>query len=222
MVVVNSFFKPFPGLKVAVKVYNMEMAEKFSKQVTADIPENSSTRVFELPEIKGLSPTYFLSLTLTGPGSPAGRNFYWLSTKPETLDWDKSTWYHTPTKTFADYTALNKLPQVDLNVTAQTEQQGSDRITTVTVSNPGKAIAFAVHLKVKDGPAGDEILPVLWQDNYFALLPGEGRQITATYSAAAGGRGRRGQDGQAGTAGGRAPVVEVDGWNVKAKSVAQP
>ena len=27
----------------------------------------------------------------------------------------------------------------------------------------------------------NEILPVLWQDNYFALLPGETRQVTATY-----------------------------------------
>ena len=95
---------------------------------------------------------------------------------------------------------------MDLNVTSQTEQQGDDRVTTVTVSNPGKAVAFAVHLKVKNGTAGDEILPVLWQDNYFALLPGEGRQVTATYPSAA-----------------RAtPVVEVDGWNVRSKLASQP
>ena len=72
VVVVNSYLKAFPGIRVAVKVYNLEMGEKFSKQVTADIPENSSTRVFQLPEIKGLTPVYFVSLTLTGPGSPVG------------------------------------------------------------------------------------------------------------------------------------------------------
>ena len=69
------------------------------------------------------------------------------------------------------------------------------------MANPGKSIAFAVHLKLKKGPGGDEVLPVLWEDNYFPLLPGESRQVTATYSASDLGR--------------LAPVVEVDGWNVK-------
>ena len=135
------------------------------------------------------------------PASRSSRNFYWLSTKPETLDWDKSTWYHTPTKTFADYTALNSLPRVDLKATSRTEERGTGRVTTVTVANPGKTIAFAVRLLVKKGPGGDEVLPVLWEDNYFPLLPGESRQVAATYRASDLGR--------------AAPVVEVDGWNVK-------
>jgi hypothetical protein len=33
----------------------------------------------------------------------------------------------------------------------------------------------------REAPEEEEILPVLWQDNYFALLPGETRQITATF-----------------------------------------
>jgi exo-1,4-beta-D-glucosaminidase len=185
-------------LKVAAKVYNVDMSEKFSRQTAADVEENSATRLFNLPEIPGLSSTYFVSLLLAdASGKTVSRNFYWLSTTPETLDWEKSNWYVTPTRTFADYTALNRLAAVDLNVAARTESAGT---TTVTVSNPGKALAFAVHLKVEKA-GGEEILPVLWQDNYFPLLPGESRQVTATYS----GRG--------------AAVVEVDGWNAKAKAV---
>jgi len=196
--IVNSYMKPFSGLKVSAKVYNIDMSEKFSRETTADVEENSATRLFNLPEIPGLSSTYFVSLLLADTsGKTVSRNFYWLSTTPETLDWEKSNWYVTPTKTFADYGALNRLPAVDLNVAARTESEG---MTTVTVSNPGKALAFAVHLKVKNA-AGEEILPVLWQDNYFSLLPGESRQVTATYS----GRG--------------AGVVEVDGWNAKSKAV---
>ena len=63
-------------------------------------------------------------------------NFYWLSTKPETLDWPKSDWYHTPTTSFADYTALNSLPPVELKVASETSPRGDDRVTTVTVTNP--------------------------------------------------------------------------------------
>jgi exo-1,4-beta-D-glucosaminidase len=202
VVVVNSFYRPYPGLQVAAKVYNLDMSLKFSRQSALDAGPDSSTRVFALPEIAGLSSTYFLSLTLAdAAGATLSRNFYWLSTREETLDWERSTWYHTPTKTFADYTALNGLPEVELKATARSETRASEGLTTVTVVNPGPALAFAVHLKVRKGPDGDEVLPVLWEDNYFPLLPGESRRISATYQAKDLGR--------------AAAVVEVDGWNVE-------
>ncbi len=130
---------------------------------------------------------------------PVSRNLYWLSTKPETLDWDKSDWYHTPTKTFADYTALNSLPAVTLKVTSDTTQQGTDRATTVSIENPGPAIAFGIRLKATKGADGEEVLPVLWEDNYFALLPGERRTVTATYRAKDLGR--------------ATPFVQAEAWN---------
>jgi len=64
-------------------------------------------------------------------------------------------------------------------------------------------LAFFVRLKVNKRVDGEEVLPVLWQDNYFPLLPGEKRQITATYRTTDLGR--------------STPVVEVSGWNVKRK-----
>ena len=161
-----------------------------------DAEPDSSTRVFTLPEIADLSGTWFLSLKLEDSSDDTvSENFYWLSTTPETLEWDKGTWYSTPTKTFADYTALETLPPVELKVASKS----TDHSTTVTVTNPGKSLAFAVHLKVKNDTDGEEVLPVLWEDNYFALLPGQTRQVTATYR----------------NLGKVNPVVEVDGWNVK-------
>jgi exo-1,4-beta-D-glucosaminidase len=225
IVVVNSYYQSFPRLKVTAKVYNLDMTQKFAKEATLDVGPDSSTRVFTLPEITGDSPTYFVELKLESAGKLASRNFYWLSTKPETIDWDRShrdpsggyqisTW--TPTKTFADYTALNSLPMVDLDATAQSRQDGSQSFTTVTLRNPSRTLAFAVRLKVnreplayvrRDAPTDYEVLPVLWQDNYFSLLPGESRQIIATYNTK--------------DLGGSAALVEVEGWNVKRK-VVQP
>ena len=40
-----------------------------------------------------------------------------------------------------------------------------------------------MRLKVNKGKGGDEILPVIWQDNYISLLPGEKREVTASYRA---------------------------------------
>ena len=44
------------------------------------------------------------------------------------------------------------------------------------------------------------MLPVLWDDNYVTLLPGETRELEAAYAPK--------------DLGGAAPVVTVDGWNV--------
>jgi len=58
-----------------------------------------------------------------------------------------------------------------------------------------------VRLKVTKGAGGEEILPVIWQDNYISLLPGEKRDVTAIYRSA-----------ELGTA---TPTVEVSGWNAR-------
>jgi len=133
-------------------------------------------------------------------GKLVGSNFYWLSTKAETLDWEKSTWYTTPTSSYADYTALAQLPKVHVNVASWSDTKREEAVTHVTLQNPSKSLALFVRLKVTKGKHGDEILPVLWEDNYVSLLPGEKRQVTAAY---------RTRD--LGTA---KPAVEISGWNV--------
>ena len=209
VVVVNSFYRAFPGMKARAWVYNLDMTEKLAKDAPLDVAPDSSTRVLTIPTIDGLSSTYFVRLALEdGSGKTVSTNFYWLSTRPDELDWDRSTWYYTPTKTYADYSVLNNLPPVELKYSAVSEVKGDDGITRVTVENPSHSLAFAVHLQVKtvmhdeeDVRSEVEILPVLWEDNYFPLLPGEKRTVAATYRAAA--------------ANGKPAAVEVDGWNVK-------
>jgi len=180
IVVVNSYYREFANMKVVAEAYNLDMSLKFSRDAKLDAPPDSATRVFTLPEIAEASPVWFLNLKLEDPSDDVvSENFYWFSTKPETLEWEKGTWYHTPTKTFADYTALQTLPRVSLKV----ESKSKPGSTTVTLTNPAKTLAFAVRLKLARGADGEEVLPVLWEDNYFALLPGQTRQVTATYAS---------------------------------------
>ncbi len=134
-------------------------------------------------------------------GRLVGSNFYWLSTKPEDLDWAKTTWWMTPTASYADFTSLSQMPKVKLKVTDRSEQKGEEEITHVTIENPSKTLAFFVRLKVDKGAKGEEILPVVWEDNYISLLPGEKREVTATYRAS-----------ELGTA---KAAVEVSGWNAE-------
>jgi len=200
--VVSSQYSDVKGLKLTAQIFNLDMTEKNSQEASLDAAADSTSKVLTLPEVDGLSPTYFLMLKLRdSSGKLVGSNFYWLSTRPETLDWEKSNWYTTPTTSYADYTALSQLPKVKLKVADHTERKEEDAITHVTLENPSKSLAFFVRLKVNRGKNGEEILPVLWQDNYISLLPGEKREVTATYRAK--------------ELGAAQPAVEVSGWNVE-------
>ena len=88
-----------------------------------------------------------------------------------------------------------------LKVASRSERKGEESITHVTLENPSKTLAFFVRLKVNKGAKGEEILPVIWQDNYVSLLPGEKREITGSY--------------RSGALAAAKPVVEVSGWNVQ-------
>ena len=202
VVVTNARYETVGGLKARAKVYGFDMAEKFSKEAALEAGPDSSNRIFTIPEIAGLAGTYFVRLALEdSAGKMVSSNFYWLSTKPETLDWEKSTWYHTPTKTFADFTALGRLPKVKVRLDSRLERRGEEGVARVTVENPTHSLAFFTHLKVTKGKGGEEVLPILWEDNYFPLLPGEKREITGSY--------RHKDLGEA------EAVVAVDGWNVE-------
>jgi exo-1,4-beta-D-glucosaminidase len=200
--VVSSQYEDVKGLKLTSKIYNLDMTEKFSHEDALDAPADSTMKIFTLPDVSDLSPVYFVALRLTdSTGKLVGSNFYWLSTKPESINWAKSTWWTTPTKSFADFTALAQLPKVKLRMDEHTEREGDQSTTHVTLENPSKHLAFFVRLKLDNSESGEEILPVIWEDNYISLLPGEKREITASYRTGELGTGR--------------PKIEVSGWNVE-------
>jgi exo-1,4-beta-D-glucosaminidase len=182
VVVVNSYYQPFPAHKVTARVYNLDLTEKFSTIVPIDIAADSSTRVLTLPAIDNLSRTYFVRLMLEDPqGKPVSSNFYWLSTQPDVSDWAKGSGRYTPIKTYADLTALDTLPPPQVTLATRTEDKGVDEVMHVTVTNPTPRLAFFVHLSVRKGNNGEDIKPIYWDDNYVSLMPGEKREISASY-----------------------------------------
>jgi exo-1,4-beta-D-glucosaminidase len=201
IVVVNSLHQEFRGLKATAVVYNLDLSAKFSKSAEMDAASDSAQRVFTIPKISDLTKTYFVRLTLTRRnGRALSRNFYWLSTQPDASDWKAPARNYTPIAIYADLTGLQTLPKVRLRTTSRTQDRYDEHVTRTLVHNPTSHLALFVHLRVTKGKSGEEVLPVLWEDNYFELMPGEKREITATYRTA--------------DLGGAIPVVEVDGWNL--------
>jgi exo-1,4-beta-D-glucosaminidase len=192
---------PIRGAHLRARILAPDASEKFAKDTVLDVPADSSLRVFTLPEPTGLTggAAYFVDLRLTDAGGkPISSNFYWLSTHPDVLA-DTSTWYMTGVKSYADYTALRSMPPAELKTTARFTSSGGTGTARVTLRNTSQSIAFFTRLQVT-GKGGEEAVPVLWEDNYVSLLPGETRTVTATY---------RVRD-----LGGAAPSVVITGWNV--------
>ena len=204
--VVNSSYEALQGVKVSAKLYNLDAKEKGSQEGTMNVARDSSTKAFDLPRVEGLSTTYFLRLQLhDSAGKQLSDNFYWLSTKPDVLDWKhKKDTVYTPQAEFADLTSLTTLPPVHLDVKSKKEDQGSKTGVRVTVRNPSGSLAFMVHLRVSKGKGAEDVTPIFWSDNYFSLLPGERREVTASY--------------QPTDLDGKAAVLEVDGYNIAPQS----
>jgi exo-1,4-beta-D-glucosaminidase len=181
VVVVNDLREDVRGLQVTAELFDFDLRERFRREATVDVGADAVVRAFTVPKPKDVSGTYFLRLTLEGPAGVVSRNFYWLSAREDVLDWKKTKWFYTPTKVHGDLTALARLPRTTLSATAQFAEGGPEGTAQVVVENTGTALAFQVHLRVADRETGEEVLPVFWQDNYLALLPGEKRTLRVSF-----------------------------------------
>jgi exo-1,4-beta-D-glucosaminidase len=196
--VVNDLYQGMNGVKVSAEVFDFDLAPKFSREVTIDVAPDSVARPFIIPKPKNITPTYFVRLRLDdAQGREISRNFYWLATRDDVLDWKNTKWYYTPTSRHADLTALARLPVTSVTASPRFEAGGSEGRATVAVKNTGAALAFQVRLKLIDPATGDEVLPVFWDDNYFELFPGEAREIRVAFPRT-----------------GAQPRIELEGWNV--------
>ncbi|MCX6302431.1 MAG: hypothetical protein NTW82_09625 [Bacteroidia bacterium] len=183
--IVNGNYLPFNELKATAKLYDFNLKEVLSKEVIADVKADDSKKVIMLDPPKGA--VSFLKLELLdNTGKEISSNFYWLSGKGDEK---------------ADFTALNRLPKVNLNYSVSEKVKVNDKYTlTVDLENPTASLAFFVNPKIIMQNSKDLVLPVFWEDNYFSLLPGEKRQVKVEFNEK--------------NLNGEAPVLAIDGWNI--------
>jgi exo-1,4-beta-D-glucosaminidase len=191
------------GATAEVRLLDLGSKERLSRTLTVDVTPGHPTKLLELPETRDLTPVYFLDLKLqAAKDGVLGRNFYWLSTKPDVLDEEGTEWFYTPNKSFADFTALARLPLVALQVRVSLGAPSGGPSLELTLQNPANALAFFVEVRVVDPTSGRSILPVLWDDNYVSILPGETRSIGGRFPGTTTEELKRAR-------------LDVSGWNVK-------
>jgi hypothetical protein len=161
---VNCFYQDFTGLKVIAKVFDFESKQIFSKEVMTDVKSDESKILFKLDLPKALPNIYFVNLIMHDKeGKEISSNFYWLSAKGDEN---------------ADFTDLARLPKVDVTAKPSPLSKENGKLKLIVeFTNPSTSLAFGLNPKVLSFSTRAPILPIFWQDNYFALLPGEKRTI---------------------------------------------
>jgi len=183
--VVNHSLQPRNGLKARARVLDAFMHLLFEKEADADVRADAYRDLFELPKLPNLPPVYFVRLDLTdAAGKRVADNLYWF-----------------PAQKGGSMQALRALPPVRLVSTCEIETHDMGKMARVRVTNQTDQIAFFIQAALTQDPGGEEILPVLWDDNYFSLLPGESREVSARFAAKDVGHAK--------------PTLEVGGWNVE-------
>lgn len=183
--VINNTKEARTGMEVAARVYDLNAKERWTGKAMIDAPASAYHESLVMPTLPDLGPLYFVKLELRDAyGGLLSDNFYWL-----------------PDKEGGELKPLEQLPPVKLEVSYTTETRGEETIVRARVANPGGPMAFFIQLAVTRGRGGEEVLPVIWSDNYFSLTPGETREVTA----------RLATNGLTGAA----TTLEAGGWNIQ-------
>ena len=121
---------------------------------------------------KAPSDVYFLRLTLTDKQGVVSENTYIMGLKD------------------GDYHALTTLQKADVQQQT-TVTSTSDTVTAlITLRNKSRFPAPFLRLNLK-GADGEQILPVVYSDNYITLMPGEQKTVTVSWNR----QDAHGQDG---------------------------
>jgi exo-1,4-beta-D-glucosaminidase len=207
--VLNSFYEKYENLKVVATAYNFDLSNKFSNNKIVNVDKDGKTKAFEINLPDDMSRTFFLKLELFETnGERITDNFYWLSTQEDIVE-NKGVspsdngWYYftSDVKSFADFTDLQSLPKIELEVEKNLKSDGDEISAVVEIKNPTSTLAFMVHPVIVNKKNGDEVTPTFWDENYICLLPGESKTVNARFYK----RDVKVSDAE----------VKISGWNLK-------
>jgi len=159
--VVNYHAFDHRGLKASAQLINLDGSVVRSDECTLDIREDQTVQCFPLVYPQELTAAYFIKLALTdASGEVLSENIYWRGREEGNLQ------------------ALRTVAKASPKCKVTRSATGSEYCFTVKVSNDAKVPAMMLRLKAMDSATGDLVLPVLYSDNYFFLMPGESRTLT--------------------------------------------
>jgi exo-1,4-beta-D-glucosaminidase len=189
------------SLDCNMTLYGLDGTKISSEDKKVEFKQFTPVEAFSVP---AFDKNAFLSLTVKdGDGNLVADNFYCLADPDDVHDWNNSSWFDTPIKKAANYTALQNIPEADCTVNATSAIEQGQTTITITLDNKGKALAFFIRLSLKDAN-GELIVPSYWSDNYISIAPGEKKIITCQIPSKAP----------------TAKTLTVKGWNLKESTIS--
>ena len=157
--VVNYSAGDVRGLTALAEVLNINGTLKWKKDASLDSIEDSATNCFQITFPADLTPVHFVRLTLSRGGTPVSSNLYLRGVQE------------------GNFRAIRELPKVRLKTSTEIARLGDQWHLSTRMQNSSAHPALMVKLRVVREKSGDRILPAIYSDNYFTLLPGEQRTI---------------------------------------------
>jgi hypothetical protein len=157
--VVNYSAGDLRGLTALAEVLNIDGTLKWKKDASLDSVEDSSTTCFQIELPAELTPVHFVRLTLSRGGTPVSTNLYLRGMQE------------------GNFRAIRELPKARLKVSTEVVRRSDQWHMSTRVQNSSAHPALMVKLTVVREKSGDRILPAIYNDNYFTLLPGDERTI---------------------------------------------
>lgn len=177
---INRSLEQSAARSVAVELIDLEGKTLGNKSMDVETEPNVSKSVGSVPGVSKIKDVAFLRLILSGEdGEVLSRNVYWLATTLDVVKWGHSTWYHTPVKPYADMTALQNMATAQVSTTLNMDV---DTWMSVTLENESDVPAFFIRLNLVDGE-GEDVVPVMWSDNYVTLFPRERLELVVEWPA---------------------------------------
>jgi len=148
------------GLTASCDLVNLDGSVVWSREAPLDIREDETVVCFPLEFPAELTEVYFIRLRLTdAAGTVLSENLYWRGREEGNLK------------------ALRTVAQASPEWKVTRTSNDTEHAFELTVRNDGPVPALMLRLKVMDSGTGDLVLPVLYSDNYFFLMPGESKTV---------------------------------------------
>jgi exo-1,4-beta-D-glucosaminidase len=193
------------GLRARIRVYDLDGKLRDDRSLDGiAVPYNREKQVAALPRYHASTPVFFVRCQLfDAQGKLLVENTYWQSQKDDDLGARKNDMaMDLRQDSWADMTALNTMPPVDLEVSAVAGKSEKGSRVAIRLHNSSQRIAFFERAAISAAPDGDEILPIEYDDNYITVFPGETAEIHATLPQGA-----------------KASWVKLEGYNTRASAV---
>ena len=182
--VVNYSAGSHPALEATAQLINMDGKVVWERKAELISEEDTTKRPFSLEFPKELSAAHFVKLYLREGDKVVSDNFYIRGTEE------------------GNYQAIRQMPKVALRQDVTINKRIDNKWEgSVTLTNPSQTPALMIRINLLGAEDGDQILPVFYSDNYFALLPNESKTVTFRFKDI--------------DTRGTTPKIVVTGYNVK-------